>query len=163
MLISVQVHRSNQASFGASIESEIQSNYADIGIESYFNDENEMLAEIDPNIAEDARLNTVLILLLCKFQYFGDLFLLYDIFQFKPALITKYGYTGETHHVTTEDGYILQLHRIAGGPKSPPRPGKKVCFYMHGILDSSAGIILSGPQNSALGKECSILIDGSIE
>lgn len=51
----------------------------------------------------------------------------------------------ETHSVTTQDGYILQLHRIAGGPASPPRPGKKVVFYMHGILDSSAAIILSGP------------------
>lgn len=72
------------------------------------------------------------------------------IFQFKPGLIKKYGYNAETHYVTTEDGYILQLHRIAGGPTSPPRPGKKVCFFMHGLLDSSAAAVLSGP-NNALG------------
>lgn len=56
MLISV--HRSNQVSFDASVESEIKHNYADIGIENYFNDKH-VLEKIDPNIAEDARLDTV--------------------------------------------------------------------------------------------------------
>lgn len=65
-------------------------------------------------------------------------------------MITKYGYTAEVHYVTTEDGYILRLHRIAGGPKSPPSTGKKVCFLMHGIMDSSAGWCMMGP-NKALG------------
>lgn len=57
MLISVQ--RSYQVTFEASIEVETkQHNYADIGIENYFNDEH-VLEKIDPNIAEDARLDTV--------------------------------------------------------------------------------------------------------
>lgn len=58
MLISV--HRSCQATFDASsAESEIKHNiYADIGIENYFNDEH-VLDNIDPSIAEDARLDTV--------------------------------------------------------------------------------------------------------
>ncbi|XP_031783671.1 lipase 3 [Nasonia vitripennis] len=29
-----------------------------------------------------------------------------------PELITKHGYIGETHHIWTEDGYRLELHRV---------------------------------------------------
>lgn len=67
MLISVQGHRSNQDSFDASVESAIKHNYADIGIERYFNGE-DVLPKIDPNIAEDARLDTVLAKLFCKLK-----------------------------------------------------------------------------------------------
>lgn len=76
-----------------------------------------------------------------------------QIFNFskKPELITKYGYNAEVHYATTEDGYILQLHRIAGGPKSPPEKGKKVVFMMHALMLSSASFVLSGPEH-ALGK-----------
>lgn len=123
-----------------------------------------LFSKIDPNIEEDAHLETVFALnIFYKFKSVFDwliccnIFFFFFIFQFKPDLITKYGYNVETHHVTTEDGYILQFHRISGGPKSPPRPGKKVCFYMHGIFDSSAGLVLSGPKN-ALGIECVILL-----
>lgn len=63
MLISVQVHRSHQTSY----TTEIQHNYADIGIENYFNEEN-TLEKIDQNIAEDARLDTVFVLLFGKFE-----------------------------------------------------------------------------------------------
>lgn len=74
----------------------------------------------------------------------------------KPEIITKYGYIVEIHHATTEDGYILELHRIVGGPKSPPSKGKKVYFLMHGLIFSSAAFVLSGP-NRALGIVDSIL------
>lgn len=63
----MQVHRSHQTSYEASINSEIKHHYADIGIESYFNDEN-VMAQIDPNIAEDARLDTVMVLFVCKIK-----------------------------------------------------------------------------------------------
>lgn len=46
------VYYSNRTSFDLSVD------YADIGIENYFNDEN-ALTKIHPNIAEDARLDTV--------------------------------------------------------------------------------------------------------
>lgn len=62
-------------------------------------------------------------------------------------MITKYGYKSEIHHVVTEDGYILELHRIAGGSKSPAKKGKKVCFLQHGLLDSSATWVLTGPEH----------------
>lgn len=52
------------------------------------------------------------------------------------------------HFVTTEDNYILELHRINGGPKSPPRNGKKVCFLMHGLVFSSISFVFSGPDHA---------------
>ncbi|TDG48666.1 hypothetical protein AWZ03_004995 [Drosophila navojoa] len=58
-------------------------------------------------------------------------------------LLAKYKYPGETHTVTTEDKYVLQMHRIA-------RPGAKPVLLMHGLLDSSATWILMGP-HSGLG------------
>lgn len=59
--------------------------------------------------------------------------------------MTKYGYYSETHDVKTEDGYLLSVHRISGGKKYPPRPGKPVVLLQHGILSSSVVWILSGP------------------
>lgn len=53
--------------------------------------------------------------------------------------------------MTTDDGYILELHRISGGPKSPPKKGKKVCLLVHGLFFSSVTFLISGP-NHALGK-----------
>ncbi|XP_062540112.1 lipase 3-like [Armigeres subalbatus] len=58
-----------------------------------------------------------------------------------PQLITKYDYPVEVHHTTTEDGYMLELHRI------PSSPGSPVVFLMHGLLCSSADWILIGPGN----------------
>ncbi|EDW12728.1 lipase 1 [Drosophila mojavensis] len=58
-------------------------------------------------------------------------------------LLAKYKYPVETHTVTTEDKYVLQMHRIA-------RPGAKPVLLMHGLLDSSATWILMGP-HSGLG------------
>lgn len=79
-----------------------------------------------------------------------DIFFQIHFKLFQDKLIAKYGYNAELHHITTEDGYILELHRISGGPKSPPKKGKKVALLMHGILDSSATWVLTGP-NKGLG------------
>lgn len=49
------------------------------------------------------------------------------------------------HEVTTNDGYILQMHRISGGPKSPPQKGKTPVLLMHGLLDSSATWVIMRP------------------
>lgn len=46
-----------------------------------------------------------------------------------PELIKACGYKVETHSVVTEDGYILDMHRI-------PSTGKPI-FLMHGMLCSS--------------------------
>uniref|UniRef100_A0A1A9WZW0 Lipase n=1 Tax=Glossina brevipalpis TaxID=37001 RepID=A0A1A9WZW0_9MUSC len=58
-------------------------------------------------------------------------------------LIKRYKYPVETHHVITQDGYILGVHRIVNYGKPP-------VFLMHGLLDSSATWILMRP-DSALG------------
>ncbi|XP_023300850.2 lipase 1-like [Lucilia cuprina] len=56
-------------------------------------------------------------------------------------LIEKYKYPIETHYVTTNDNYILRLHRIAN-PKAPP------ILFMHGLVDSSATWVLMGPNKA---------------
>lgn len=67
-------------------------------------------------------------------------------------LISKYGYDGELHKVTTADGYILELHRITGRANSTSKVQKPVAFVMHGLLCSSAAWVISGPEKG-LGKE----------
>jgi len=56
-----------------------------------------------------------------------------------PELIEKYGYPVETHQVETEDGYILELHRI-------PKPGATPVLIQHGLLASSAEWVIMGPE-----------------
>ncbi|XP_011296940.1 lipase 3 isoform X2 [Fopius arisanus] len=68
-----------------------------------------------------------------------------DVYLDTPQLISKYGYSVETHWVKTEDGYLLALHRIPGGKKYPAKPGKPVVLLQHGILASSAIWVLAGP------------------
>lgn len=47
------------------------------------------------------------------------------------------------HNVETDDGYILEVHRIVAS-------GKRPVLLMHGMLDSSATWIMLGP-GKALG------------
>lgn len=47
----------------------------------------------------------------------------------------------------TDDGYILEIHRITGSPMSPPRKGKQPVLLMHGLFDSSAAWIVMHPSN----------------
>ncbi|XP_048511304.1 uncharacterized protein LOC105694084 [Athalia rosae] len=65
-----------------------------------------------------------------------------------PELIRKYGYETETHTVETEDGFILTVHRIAGGKKYPPGKNKPAIILQHGILCSSADWVIMGPSKS---------------
>ncbi|XP_017025457.1 lipase 1 [Drosophila kikkawai] len=55
-------------------------------------------------------------------------------------LLEKYKYPAEAHQVTTEDKYILTLHRI-------PRPGAKPVLLVHGLQDTSATWIIMGPHS----------------
>ncbi|GLG93106.1 Lipase [Gryllus bimaculatus] len=63
------------------------------------------------------------------------------------GLLTKYGYPAEVHEVTTDDGYILSLHRVPYSPASPLQEGKQkpVVFLQHGLLCSSADWVVMGP------------------
>lgn len=53
-------------------------------------------------------------------------------------LLRAYNYPAEDHKVTTEDGYILGMHRV-------PNPGRPAVLLMHGMLSSSADFVLMGP------------------
>ena len=74
---------------------------------------------------------------------------------FQPEMILHEGYPVETHTVTTEDCYILQMHRIPYGKslssvrfQNKPRP---VVLLQHGILCSSADWVM-GHSDDSLGK-----------
>lgn len=63
-------------------------------------------------------------------------------------MVRKYGYGVEEHHVTTRDGYILEMHRITSSPREPTNTTSKTpVFLMHGLLDASSGYVIMGPYN----------------
>ncbi len=75
-------------------------------------------------------------------------------------MIEKAGYPAETHMVTTDDCYILQIHRIPGKQKNPDtvktgslveEKPKPVVYLQHGLLCSSADWVM-GPPDQSLGK-----------
>ncbi|KAF2359396.1 AB-hydrolase lipase domain [Trinorchestia longiramus] len=73
-----------------------------------------------------------------------------------PELIRYYGFGAEIHHVTTSDGYILELHRLLGktsscAARTKRRPGKcRPVLLQHGLLSSSSAWVLNEP-SKALG------------
>ncbi|ODN01188.1 Lipase 3 [Orchesella cincta] len=68
-----------------------------------------------------------------------------------PEIIRAYDYDLVTYdEVTTEDGYILTVFRIPGGPKSPPAFGKPAVLLHHGLLTASDNWVLQyGDRNLA--------------
>merc|ERR1711973_723475 len=61
-------------------------------------------------------------------------------------MIRSVGYPAETYTVTTEDGYILTLHRIPHGKSNREAEGMKPVVYLqHGLLCSSADWIMPTP------------------
>lgn len=74
-------------------------------------------------------------------------------FNSQPKLITSAGYPSEKHRVTTEDGYILQMHRIPAGRRTarrsePSGKGKKAVLVMHGMAGSSGDFVIMGRERS---------------
>ena len=65
-------------------------------------------------------------------------------------MIAKLGYPSETHEVVTEDGYILQMHRIPFGKNSPLVEGveRPAVYLQHGLLCSSADYVMGIPEKS---------------
>jgi len=60
-------------------------------------------------------------------------------------LIRSNGYPAETHWVTTEDGYILAIHRIPHGKDNREKGDRPVVFLQHGLLCSSADWVVADP------------------
>ena len=69
----------------------------------------------------------------------------------QTEIIGHRGYPLEVHHVVTDEGYILELHRIPYSHKSPRRADKKPVFLLHGLTGSDIVWIMN-PTNKALGK-----------
>ncbi|KAI8438120.1 hypothetical protein MSG28_010748 [Choristoneura fumiferana] len=62
--------------------------------------------------------------------------------------IISAGYPAELHHVTTEDGYILGVHRIPYGRNGPSEERRPVVFVMHGLMGSSENFIFTGSDHA---------------
>lgn len=88
----------------------------------------------------------------------------YLFFILQPNLIRAAGYPIEKHRVTTQDGYILQMHRIPAGRRSarrtgdPGAKGKKAILIVHGLIGSSGDFVIMGPERS-LGELATVLVD----
>lgn len=71
------------------------------------------------------------------------------ILTFQPDFIEANGFVAETHSVTTEDGYVITLHRIPGekiGFENPIGQSKKrpLAILQHGAAGASDNWVLSG-------------------
>lgn len=68
------------------------------------------------------------------------------------ALAKCHGYQMETHHVQTEDGYILEMHRIPSGKKNVSGDSLRYpVIVQHGNFQSSADWLLNTPDDESLG------------
>jgi len=66
-----------------------------------------------------------------------------------PAMIARKGYPAETHIVTTEDCYILEMHRIPHGKDNAgDNQTRPVVYLQHGLLCSSADWVMGSSDNS---------------
>ncbi|XP_028156314.1 lipase 3-like [Ostrinia furnacalis] len=70
----------------------------------------------------------------------------YSIYEIPEEIIAN-GYPAERHHVVTEDGYILEMHRIPKGKDDSSTSTRPVVFLMHGLLSSSQAFIAIGPKS----------------
>lgn len=63
-------------------------------------------------------------------------------------MIKSNGYPFEAHQVTTEDGYILTMHRIPHGINQQWVEGRPAVYLQHGLLCSSADWLVTGPEQA---------------
>lgn len=72
-----------------------------------------------------------------------------------PDLVKYWGYPIEIHHVTTEDGYILEMHRIPHGKtnstRMPTRDNPKPVFILHHPLASASSTFILNLPHQSLG------------
>ncbi|KAH1026827.1 gastric triacylglycerol lipase [Dendroctonus ponderosae] len=63
-------------------------------------------------------------------------------------LVNSNGYPFEEHEVSSEDGYILSLHRIPKGKfeNTTNKPRRPIALFQHGLLASSDAFLFRGPE-----------------
>ncbi|CAG0891911.1 unnamed protein product [Cyprideis torosa] len=64
-------------------------------------------------------------------------------------MIEELGFPAETHQVTTEDGYVLTMHRIPHGSNLNGTAGGVPVLIQHGLLSSSADWLSVGEKSIA--------------
>ena len=80
-------------------------------------------------------------------EYNIDFNFAFGVRQFQ--LVTKYGYPIEDHkNIQTQDGYLLDIHRIPHGKDNVLETNKSVVFLQHGLISSSVDWINMGPEKS---------------
>ena len=77
------------------------------------------------------------------------------LLMLQPQFMAKYGYPVQTHSVQTEDGYILELHRIPHGKSGPANSTRPAVLLHHALLCSSFDWVGLGPGKS-LGRSAAI-------
>ena len=65
-------------------------------------------------------------------------------------MIIAQGYPAEIHKVITEDGYILELHRIPHGISQVKSDDRPPVFLNHCLLCTSSAFVMNSP-DKALG------------
>ncbi|CAH0592219.1 unnamed protein product [Chrysodeixis includens] len=92
------------------------------------------------------RLGLVVVCVLCVTACSGAK--VYSIYETADKIEAD-GYHSETHHVTTSDGYILEMHRIPYKTSAAEvKQDRPVVFLMHGLMSASVSFVLLGPQLS---------------
>lgn len=64
----------------------------------------------------------------------------------QEQLIQNFGYPSETHDITTEDGYIIQVHRIPRGRKRRSLENRIPVIILPGFLSVSDVWLFRGPK-----------------
>ena len=86
----------------------------------------------------------------CKYSKSHWLF--YNWYFLQPELVRYWGYDIEEHFVTTDDGYILGMHRIPYGSNGPTNSStnRPAIFLAHCLVCNSAEFVF-GPPSKSLG------------
>lgn len=70
----------------------------------------------------------------------------------QPEIIASRGYPIEIHNVVTEDGYILELHRIPSGRRDAPFNNntyqRRAVYLQHGMMGTDHFWLFSASNNS---------------
>ena len=58
-------------------------------------------------------------------------------------IVESEGYSFQEHSLTTEDGYILTIHRVNSSDFAA-KLFRPVVFFQHGLMSSSEAFVLNG-------------------